>query len=603
MLILSLCANLAETTSNYMDNFMLHPPIAVRYVVHLTFLLTFTGVILGLYDYVLEIVQRGERTRYNNVMLAITLSTEFFLAILSVCSNYLFYFDSHNKIQQGPYYFVWYLVPVYILINAVIILCLNHAHHKDVLTFSIYYMILSSFVALGMITYCPDLLVSTFDTAIFMFILSFTLNSSEVYVDKFLDCYNNKAFIEKANSCLSSQKPFTAICFTIEQYSYIDQVLGQDATDLLNKTVLNFLFNEFGRNNVYALYNVGYTMFVDSEQAAIDSVIHSIQNFFQSPISLETRFETVTPKFCIAQNPDFAKNGQHIIDEFNNTLREMRTSKSNNISYATGKYLALVQREQQVIYAMRKAIEKDGFEVYYQPIFDLASRRVKSLEALLRLNDEELGFIPPDEFIQIAERNGMIIDISNIAFRKVCSFIHDHNISELGIDYVEYNLSIVECDNPMLASNLLSIMEEYQVSPSQVNFEITETAQAHNVNELVKNMENLIHAGSTFSMDDYGTGYSTTHYLIKLPLHIVKIDKSILWPAMKDQKSYNVLRQLVATIKSIDKKIVVEGVETQEMVDVLEQLNCDFLQGYFYSKPVPPHEIVRYLRYANQVCS
>ena len=135
-----------------------------------------------------------------------------------------------------------------------------------------------------------------------------------------------------------------------------------------------------------------------------------------------------------------------------------------------------------------------------------------------------------------------------------------------------------------------------------MNFEITETAQAHNVNELIRNMENLIMAGSTFSMDDYGTGYSTTHYLIKLPLHIVKIDKSILWPAMKDQKSYNVLRQLVATIKSIDKKIVVEGVETQEMVDLLDKLNCDFLQGYFYSKPVPAQEIISYLRYANQVC-
>ena len=134
----------------------------------------------------------------------------------------------------------------------------------------------------------------------------------------------------------------------------------------------------------------------------------------------------------------------------------------------------------------------------------------------------------------------------------------------------------------------------------QLNFEITETSEAHNVGELIRNMERLIEAGSTFSMDDYGTGYSTTHYLIKLPLHIVKIDKSILWPAMKDEKSYNVLRQLIATIKSIDKKIVVEGVETQEMVDTLDKLKCDYLQGYFYSKPIPADEIVKYLKYTNQ---
>lgn len=417
-----------------------------------------------------------------------------------------------------------------------------------------------------------------------------------MYLDKTVECYNNRAFIEKTADYFKHQKSFIVLSFTIKEYAYIDQVLGQDSVEALTRRITQFLHKTFGKHNIYALYNIGYAMFLERNQTDIDQVIQTIQAHFREPFSLGGRLEILSPIFCLAEDPYFAKNGQQIIDEIQNTFADMNKNKSHTITYATGKYLSIVQREQQVIYAMKKAIELNSFEVYYQPIYDLEDKSIRSLEALLRLNDDELGFIPPDEFIQIAEKNGMIIDISSIAFRKVCAFIHDNDIKSLGIDYVEYNLSSVECENPMLANDLLDVMNEFGVSPAQVNFEITETAQAHNVKELIHNMERLIESGSTFSMDDYGTGYSTTHYLIKLPLHIVKIDKSILWPAMKDAKSYNVLRQLVATIKSIDKKIVVEGVETQEMVDVLDELNCDYLQGYFYSKPIPADQIINYLK-------
>ena len=133
----------------------------------------------------------------------------------------------------------------------------------------------------------------------------------------------------------------------------------------------------------------------------------------------------------------------------------------------------------------------------------------------------------------LAERNGLIIEIGEIVLRKVCEYIKSGVPEKLGIKYFEVNLSTLQCVQDNLAEKLLSIMWEYKVSPTMFNFEITETSGSANDDALRKNMKKLIDCGSSFSMDDYGTGFSTATYLISLPLRIIKIDKSILWSAME----------------------------------------------------------------------
>lgn len=600
MLLISLFTALTEAGYHYFNECSTSIALPFLYLTHLIYYVLFVSVYLAFYIFVLESMETVKLTLFNRLVIVISVAATVILAFLTLFTNCIFYYDSTRLYHQGSFAILWFVLIAFLTICTNIQIHVKRESYNHELMSTAFYLFVLTCILFLLKKQHPDILYTGFVLAVFLFILFFYVDNDDLYFDKTVGCYNNRAFIDKATSFLTNKKTFTIVSFTVNEYAYVGQVLGQQATDMLNKSIARFLYKSFGKSNIYALYQVGYALFTDSDPREINQVIKAIQTYFHEPLSLNGRLELLNPVFCIAMDPYFAKNGQQIIDEISNTFMDMKKSKANTIAYATGNYLSKVQREQQVIYAMKKAMERDSFEVYYQPIYDLDTRSVRSLEALLRLNDEELGFIPPDEFIQIAEHNGMIIDISSIAFRKVCAFIHDNDIKSLGIDYIEFNLSIVECDNPMLASDLLHVMYDYDVSPSQLNFEITETSEAHNVGELIRNMERLIEAGSTFSMDDYGTGYSTTHYLIKLPLHIVKIDKSILWPAMKDEKSYNVLRQLIATIKSIDKKIVVEGVETQEMVDTLDKLKCDYLQGYFYSKPIPADEIVKYLKYTNQ---
>ena len=149
---------------------------------------------------------------------------------------------------------------------------------------------------------------------------------------------------------------------------------------------------------------------------------------------------------------------------------------------------------------------------------------------------------------------------------------------------------------PTLSDTLFTIMNEYGIKPSQINLEITETAKSDNNTAIRNNIDILSGHGVGFAIDDYGSGFATANYLLQYPFSVVKIDKQILWQAMTDETALIVFRNMVTLIKKLDKKIVVEGGETQEMIDLLIQENCDYCQGYFFSKPLKEEAFIDFLQ-------
>ena len=309
---------------------------------------------------------------------------------------------------------------------------------------------------------------------------------------------------------------------------------------------------------------------------------------------------TLKPYICVVNYPDFVATAEDVRDAIEYSLTDIAPKQEGGVVMASTVSLDAKRRESKIIHIMKNAIAEESFEVYYQPIYCVETKSFISAEALLRLKSEEFGFIGPDEFIPLAERTGMIVEIGEIVVHKVCEFLKSNEATKLGIEYVEVNLSVVQCMQDNLAERMISIMRNYSISTNQINFEITETATA-NDDALRSNMKQLIDVGSSFSMDDYGTGFSTATYLISLPMDIVKIDKSILWSAMKNEEAFTILNHTVQMLKALKKKIVVEGVETQEMADILTEMGCDYFQGYFYSKPIPPDQFLQFMREKNSV--
>ncbi len=201
-------------------------------------------------------------------------------------------------------------------------------------------------------------------------------------------------------------------------------------------------------------------------------------------------------------------------------------ASENHIIMFDEKWTTMFEREEQIVNILKNAIQNDGIQMYYQPIYSSVQREFHSAEALVRLKDTStIGFVSPEEFIPIAERRGLIVDMSMIIFDQVCRFIQEDNLEKLGLQYIEVNLSAVHCMDNRLVPQLTSLMNKYGIRPNQLNLEITETT-ALDVNKYVAgNLGKLIEMGCGFSMDDYGTGYSNLSQIVDMTFDIAKIDK------------------------------------------------------------------------------
>ncbi len=258
-------------------------------------------------------------------------------------------------------------------------------------------------------------------------------------------------------------------------------------------------------------------------------------------------------------------------------------------------------RELEVERAISRALKHGGFSVCYQPIYSIKKDRFESAEALIRLYDKKLGYISPDEFIPIAEKNGTILQIGLYVFDEVCRFIKKQNLQTYGIDYVEINLSVVQCMQRELSKQLVRIMKYYQVRSEQINLEITESAVVEEPERLKENMRILCEEGIQFSLDDYGSGYSNMNAVVSLPLSYVKLDRSIVWSAFENSRAYIAMTSSIEMFKKMNLKVIAEGIETIEQSRRLSELGCDYLQGYYYSKPLPEGEFLQYLLKMNAV--
>ena len=204
-----------------------------------------------------------------------------------------------------------------------------------------------------------------------------------------------------------------------------------------------------------------------------------------------------------------------------------------------------------------------------------------------------MGYIPPNEFIRVAERNGDITELGRQIFDRVCRFVNNENVVNQGIEFINVNLSPAQCLDDDLSADLSGIAFKHGVPMNMFDFEITESfIDDHQA--IVNQMTRLQASGAELSLDDFGTGTSNIAQLLKLPIHVVKLDMSVVHSYFKGESK--LLPDLIQMFRNSNMKIVVEGVETVDMKTQLAEMGCDYEQGYFFSKPVPPSAFLAYLR-------
>ena len=342
-------------------------------------------------------------------------------------------------------------------------------------------------------------------------------------------------------------------------------------------------------------------LIADTDEPDIENIrerlLTQTRERIKSFIDLGVRFE---PQICLIRCPDDLKNANDVFDighKFHYIGGiEQNTFHASDI-IQSHKY-AIEAHIEEII---NRAIKYDYLDMYYQPIYDVETGTFHSAEALARIIDPEYGVISPGIFIPAAEVQGFIIPIGDMILEKTFKFISENDLDALGLSFIEINLSVAQCVESTLPDKILALQKKYGVNPSHVNLEITETT-FENISEImVENVNKLIEMGYSFALDDYGIGYSSVHRVNSIPFKLIKIDKSMLDEA--DSKSGRmILEHTIRMMQSIGKKLVCEGAETLESVDTLREMKCDYIQGFYFSKPVPGDAFISYIEKGNKKC-
>ena len=547
--------------------------------------------------FVLGVVKRKRREMY---LVTIPFLGDLALLISNPFNGLTFYYDAEGYYRHGPLFTVMYGIAVIYMVLSVSIVIrhrkqLDRSRCRALLAF----LIMASVPVFIQMFYQEYLLTLFFESVGLLGIL-FSIENKEDTISPVTGMLNRFA-MEPALDAAMSGNSTTMILIKIPNLNYYNKSIGyENMNDILSRISV-WLEKQFVFQTCYDCGRGHFAVLCEGiREETIEKSRREVFERFEQPWGKGTFSLTFPVQFGVIRLPEDVGTIENL-----QILIEDPFDGKESMELNAAKLLADYERRVIVEQLIDKALKNKSFVVWYQPIWDSHTGKVRSAEALCRLRDEEYGLIPPDEFIPIAEQNGTILEIGKIVFEEVCRTYQEQDLKKLGLDYIEVNLSVVQCMSNDLKEVFKSILDKYSLDASCINLEVTESATATNQKTMVDNINRLNKMGFAFSLDDYGTGYSNISYMYDMPFSIIKIDKSILWKAMdpvsgEGQRGARIfLENTIRMLKEMDYAVLVEGVETLEQKMLLEEFGCDYFQGYYFSKPVEKNVFRDYVRVVN----
>lgn len=515
--------------------------------------------------------------------------------LLSLFMPVLYHVERNGIYTYGAYVILTYFVAVLIVAICIVYLVSLWRHMKSEKSRSVAFVLFCLCMATAIQFFNNELLLISFSLSVAMMYMYIYLENPNDYIDKVSGIFNLDAADIFLNNRLEKNDHINFITIEITGIKFINETFGSELGNELLKTVGQFLASI---NDTFAFRMSGavFSVAFFGSEKKFNQIVHTIEQRFKENFSI-LDIDTVLPvRYCIFKH----NNIKLSIPEKIELIRYFMNDKE--IKETDGKIIidetAIQERfnKQKIEKALNDAINNGEVIVNYQPIYNNKLDKFTSAEALMRIKDKDGKFIPPDIFIPIAEKNGLIIKLGMNLFEQVCELIQKNDLQNTSLKYIEVNLSVIQCMQQDLADKLLMTMKKYDVPPSFINFEITETAASNSESTLLSNMKKLLGENSSFSLDDYGSGYSNINYVLDLPISLIKYDKNMIWSYFDNEKGRVILNYTVNMTKELNLKSLAEGVETKEQYEQIKQLGIEYTQGFYFSKPLPPDEFVKKIK-------
>lgn len=382
------------------------------------------------------------------------------------------------------------------------------------------------------------------------------------------------------------QQPFSLMLFDVNRFKNINDGLGHRVGDLFLVEIAER--TKTLNSPLMTFYRLSGDEFICilRDATLLERAAEDIQALFKRQFNLNNYAFYASISIGAVNYPEHGHSAQDILKYADIAMYEAK--KSNNKGFVIYKKQQRFSHNQLLTLEtkLHDAIKNQAFELYYQPKVNLQSNKIEGMEALIRWFDDELGFVPPDQFIPFAEDFGLISDISEWVIAKAGRQVTEWN--------KQYNLNLrvavnispshLKADN--FIERLNQILQKYEISPSALEIEITEMSFLDQNSDLLNTIKQLSEMDITLAIDDFGTGYSSLSYLKKFPVDLLKIDRTFIHEMYKNNADIAMVSAIISLARALNLKVVAEGVEEHEDLHLLREFDCEFVQGYYYSRPL-----------------
>jgi len=421
--------------------------------------------------------------------------------------------------------------------------------------------------------------------------------------DSLTDLSNRAYFYDSLNKAILRTKrsnlTLAVLFIDLDHFKFVNDQYGHDTGDALLQYVSIMLRSSVREGDLVARLGgdeFAIILYDIESSIGVVKVAEKILSKVSEPVDIEGIKLNVSVSIGIAYFEQQTMDIDDLLKAADTAMYGAKTNGRNNFQFFASNMQDMIQEKQKIQMMLQDAIAKDELSVVYQPRVSINSQKIVGVEALLRWLPEQGGAISPNKFIPIAEESGQIEQLGAWIFEQVCQQIEQWNkLPEFKGISVSVNASVCQLRTDKFMHFVKSMLEKYNVKPSQIEIEITETAMSDNIDVLIAELKKINELGICISMDDFGTGHASLDYLRKLPLDRLKIDRSFIQDIGNDDCDEEIIKIVIAVAKKMSLELVAEGVETKEQLAFLYNEECDVIQGFYFSKPVTAQSFVKYL--------
>jgi diguanylate cyclase (GGDEF)-like protein/PAS domain S-box-containing protein len=426
------------------------------------------------------------------------------------------------------------------------------------------------------------------------------------YYDQLTDLPNRALFNDRLNLAMAHAHRnglLMALLFIdLDRFKNVNDSLGHDIGDKLLQDVSDKLIDSICENGTVARFGGDEFMLLLPEIVGIEDAIKVAERILISlnkPSKIDNMEIHITPSIGIVLYPNDGLDVDTLVKNADAAMYRAKEEGKNNYQLYTSEMNAKALEQIKLENSLRRAIDNQEFILHYQPQIDIASRSVKGVEALVRWKSPERGLVPPGEVIPVAEEMGLIVRLGEWVLRTACAQNVEWQRAGLPHLKMAVNISAKQLKQKNFVERVERILEETQLKAKYLELEITESVSMKDIDKTLDIVKRLKEIGVSFAIDDFGTGYSSMNYLRNFPIvDVIKIDSSFIRDITPniDEPATAIVGAMIVLAKSLRMKIIAEGVETEEQMEILRNYDCDEMQGFHFSRPLSADQMSEFLK-------